>query len=227
MKSPAMASERTLPSTSVPIRQSEVQVAVGPVLLHGTLLVPRAVRGMVVLAGDGGTRACGPTVDVARRLASEGFGALLIDLLTPCEDREPERRHDVALLAARLGQVTSWLDGQEDARGLPLAYVGVGVAAGAALMTAAFLGARVSAVVSKDGRPDLAGPFLSHVRAPVLLLVTAAGPRSAPAGNPTALHVNRQAEPLLAGRVELVASPALDAPAEVARRATGWLLEHL
>lgn len=228
MNSQATATRETR-ATSTPIRQAEVQIAVGPVLLHGTELLPTSPRGLVVLAhGDGGTRVCGPTVDVARRLAEERFGVLLVDLLTPTEDREVERRNDVALLAARLGQVTAWVDGQAALRALPLTYLGVGTGGAAALMAAAFLGERVRAVAIKDGRPDLAGPFLAHVRAPVLLLVSGSPrPSRAPdAGGLRTLHVNRQAMPLLSGRAELAVTPALDSPQEVARRVTGWLLEH-
>ncbi|MCO5166390.1 MAG: hydrolase [Planctomycetes bacterium] len=200
----------------VPAKAAELRVAVGPALLPATLLAPRRARGLVLLVqAEGGRGPAHGTADLASALAADGWGMLAIDLLTPAERAA---RADVALLAARLGQVTAWVDRQEEIAGAPVVYVGVGPAAAAALVAAAFLGERVRAVITLDGRPDLAGPFLGHVRAPTLLLVGSGA-------DATTRQLHRQAVTLLGGRVELVALPEVAPAQEVVRRATGWLRE--
>lgn len=144
--------------------------------LPGSLTVPDKPAGMVLFAhGSGSSRLSTRNQAVAGHLNAAGFGTLLFDLLTADEERLDSRtgelRFDVALLAGRLIAAIDWLDGQEQARGLPRGLFGASTGAAAALMAAAERSAQVRAVVSRGGRPDLANATLGAVRAPVLLIV--------------------------------------------------------
>lgn len=206
------------------LQQAELQVAIGPGLLAATRLVPARPRGLVLLAEAGGGRDGPETTLLARALAAEGLAVVVVDLLGP--DEGPERA-DVALLASRLGQVTAWADRQELTAGLPLAYVARGHAAAAAFVAAAFLGERVRAVVTRDGRPDLAGPFLAHVRAATLLIIDGHTDGNTDAhAESTSAQLQRQARVLLA-RAEVVALPVDAADAAFRRTATSWLAAQL
>jgi putative phosphoribosyl transferase len=108
---------------------------------------------------------------VARTLHQAGFGTLLFDLLTEPESQARANVFDLALLAERLLAATEWLRGQPDTEALRLGYFGASTGAGAALIAAAQAGQRVSAVVSRGGRPDLAHEWLRQVQAPTLLIV--------------------------------------------------------
>jgi putative phosphoribosyl transferase len=146
------------------------------VTLPGDLVVPDEARGIVVFAhGSGSSRLSPRNQAVAAGLTRAGFGTLLFDLLTAEEERIDARdaalRFDIALLARRLTGAVGWLDGQEAAHGLPLGVFGASTGAAAALVTAAQRPGQVRAVVSRGGRPDLAGAALTRVRAPVLLIV--------------------------------------------------------
>ncbi|MCW8140547.1 MAG: hypothetical protein KIT58_16735 [Planctomycetota bacterium] len=202
------------------LQQAELQVAIGPGLLAATRLVPARPRGLVLLAEAGGGRDGPDTTLLARALAAADLAVVVVDLLGP--DEGPERA-DVALLASRLGQVTAWADRQEVTAGLPLAYVARGHAAAAAFVAAAFLGERVRAVVTRDGRPDLAGPFLAHVRAATLLIF--GGPADGHAES-TSAQLQRQARVLLA-RAEVLALPVDAADTAFLRTATSWLSAQL
>ena len=146
------------------------------VVLQGDLTLPRGARGIVLFAhGSGSSRLSPRNRMVARRLQDSGFGTLLFDLLTAREEavdaitRGP--RFDIDFLAGRLGAVTQWLASQPSARILRFGYFGASTGAAAALVAAARLTGLVSAVVSRGGRPDLAGPDLRQVAAPTLLIV--------------------------------------------------------
>jgi dienelactone hydrolase len=144
--------------------------------LPGDLVVPEQARGIVVFAhGSGSSRLSPRNRAVAAGLTRAGFGTLLFDLLTAEEERADARdaalRFDVAMLARRLTGAVGWLDGQAAAHPLPLGLFGASTGAAAALVTAAQRPGLVRAVVSRGGRPDLAGAALTQVRAPVLLIV--------------------------------------------------------
>jgi putative phosphoribosyl transferase len=146
------------------------------VTLPGDLALPEEARGVVVFAhGSGSSRLSPRNLAVATGLTEAGFGTLLFDLLTGEEDRLDARnaayRFDIALLARRLTGVIDWLEGQEPVRGLPRGLFGASTGAAAALVTAADRPGQVRAVVSRGGRPDLAGAALAAVVAPVLLIV--------------------------------------------------------
>src|SRR3954470_7727371 len=148
----------------------------GGLRLGGTLAVPDGAAGVVLFAHGSGSSQFSPrNRAVARALRSAGLGTLLMDLLS-IEEEEAERftrhlRFDLPLLARRLVGATEWLATDSRAAGLRLGYFGSSTGAGAALIAAALLPERIGAVVSRGGRPDLAGPALEHVSAPTLLIV--------------------------------------------------------
>lgn len=153
-----------------------VEIPVGAVRLAGELTIPHGPAGIVLFAhGSGSSRHSPRNRFVARFLCDAGIGTLLFDLLSLDEEavdaRTGELRFDIALLASRLGEATRWLRRQPDAADLPLGYFGASTGGAAALVAAAALGDEVKAVVSRGGRPDLAGDALAAVRAATLLLV--------------------------------------------------------
>ncbi|HEX8945491.1 MAG TPA: dienelactone hydrolase family protein [Gemmatimonadaceae bacterium] len=145
-------------------------------MLPGDLSVPADSKGIVVFAhGSGSTRKSRRNQRVAARLQDAGFATLLFDLLTSDEESldtlTGQLRFDVPLLAERLAKVTDWLRSQTDTRGLGVGYFGASTGAAAALVAAAALPTQVRAIVSRGGRPDLAGPYLARVAVPTLLIV--------------------------------------------------------
>lgn len=153
-----------------------VTVQSGSVELEGDLALPPKAAAVVVFAhGSGSSRHSSRNKRVAARLQQAGFGTLLFDLLTAAEERIDERtaelRFDIGLLAERLEGATQWLRNREESRDLKLGYFGASTGAAAALVAAAHVG-NVAAVVSRGGRPDLAGrQTLRLVTAPTLLIV--------------------------------------------------------
>ncbi|MBR8638308.1 dienelactone hydrolase family protein [Streptomyces tuirus] len=153
-----------------------VTVPAGGPALTGDLTVPSAARAVVLFAhGSGSSRHSPRNREVAAGLRTAGLGTLLIDLLTEEEERldviTAELRFDIPLLGRRLVAAVDWLAQSPGTRGLPVVLFGASTGAGAALVAAAERPDRVSAVVSRGGRPDLAGDALEAVRAPVLLIV--------------------------------------------------------
>jgi dienelactone hydrolase len=153
--------------------EREVRITVEGALLPGDLDVPEGALGLVVFAhGSGSSRLSPRNREVASALRASGrLGTLLFDLLTPEEDREHERRFDIPLLTSRLLEVTRWLLGEPTVPRVPLGYFGASTGAAAALGAAAEARSSVDAVVSRGGRPDLAGDALGRVTAPTLLIV--------------------------------------------------------
>jgi pimeloyl-ACP methyl ester carboxylesterase len=171
--------------------ESTIEIAVGDVRLPGDLTVPEQASGVVVFAhGSGSSRHSPRNRQVARGLQDAGFGTLLMDLLTEDEERvdvrTAEHRFDIPLLAERLTAAVDRLaDHQLPTAGLPVGTFGASTGAAAALICAADRPERVNAVVSRGGRPDLAGQALERVRVPVLLVV---------GGNdPVVIDLNEQA----------------------------------
>jgi len=209
------------------VRDEEVEVQAGPVCLVGHFTVPKAPRGLVVFAhGSGSSRHSPRNRLVAAALQDAGLGTLLFDLLTTDEELDRALVFDVNMLAGRLGEVTRWLRAAPEADGARIGYFGASTGAGAALLAAAHPDADVAAVVSRGGRPDLAGPKLAEVWAPTLLIV---------GGQDTAvLELNRQAQALLRCESELAIVPGathlFEEPGtleEVSRLARNWFTRHL
>jgi len=148
-------------------------VAIPPLGLAGILNAPKGALGLVVFAhGSGSSRQSPRNTAVARALNNRGFATLLFDLLTEREEIDRANVFDISLLAERLVEVVQWLDGQRELIAkLPVGLFGASTGAAAALVAAARLPERIGAVVSRGGRPDLAGDALPSVRAPTLLIV--------------------------------------------------------
>jgi len=150
-----------------------VQIPVNHVFIEGLLELPAKPSGLVLFAhGSGSSRHSPRNNFVARVLHESGMGTLLMDLLTPAEDLDYQVRFDIDLLTQRLLLATQWAKQQPQTLSLPLGYFGASTGAAAALRAAAAMGNTIQAVVSRGGRPDLAGRHdLVRVRAPTLLLV--------------------------------------------------------
>ncbi|MDQ4072474.1 MAG: dienelactone hydrolase family protein [Actinomycetota bacterium] len=206
-------------------------VPAGPVELAGDLTLPEGAEGVVVFAhGSGSSRHSPRNRTVAAALSDAGLATLLMDLLT-AEEESTDRvtgalRFDVALLAERLVAAIDWLGGRPERASLRVGLFGASTGAGAALVAAAARGQSVGAIVSRGGRPDLAGDSLRRVDAPTLLVV---GGRDEPV-----VELNRSALEALGprARLEIVdgathlfeESGALE---EVVRLARDWFLTHL
>jgi dienelactone hydrolase len=159
------------PSSNIAVR-----VPIGAQHLQGDLSVPGNAGGLVLFAhGSGSSRHSPRNQFVARVLEQRGLGTLLIDLLTPEEEAVDERtaqwRFDIGLLADRLVAIIDWLRRQPATARLPIGLFGASTGGGAALVAAALRPRNVAAVVSRGGRPDLAGAALARVTAPTLLIV--------------------------------------------------------
>ncbi|MET8039435.1 dienelactone hydrolase family protein [Micromonospora sp. NPDC005215] len=153
-----------------------VTIPVGDVQLPADLMLPAQPVGVVLFAhGSGSSRHSPRNVAVARTLNGRGLGTVLVDLLSPAEDevdtRTAELRFDIGLLASRLAGIVDWLAVERPAGDVPIGLFGASTGAAAALVAAASRADRVGAVVSRGGRPDLAGAALAQVRTPTLLLV--------------------------------------------------------
>jgi putative phosphoribosyl transferase len=150
-----------------------VQIPVNHVFIEGLLELPAKPSGLVLFAhGSGSSRHSPRNNFVARVLHESGMGTLLMDLLTPAEDLDYQVRFDIDLLTQRLLLATQWTKQQPQTLSLPLGYFGASTGAAAALRAAAAIGNTIQAVVSRGGRPDLAGLHdLVRVRTPTLLLV--------------------------------------------------------
>lgn len=208
----------------------DTEIEVGDVTLYGALQVPDAAAGIVVFAhGSGSSRLSPRNRMVARHLRDGGLGTLLFDLLTADEeavDAVTRRlRFDIEFLAQRLSAVTDWLI-ERRASATALGYFGSSTGAAAALVAAARPGARIDAVVSRGGRPDLAGAALGRVEAATLLIV-GGDDRQVLELNESALDSMRCVRELVVipGATHLFEEPGtLEQVAEHARR---WLTRHL
>jgi pimeloyl-ACP methyl ester carboxylesterase len=211
--------------------EREVAIRAGSATLSGSVSVPENARGIVLFAhGSGSSRHSPRNVFVARALQDAALGTLLFDLLTSAEENidlyTREHRFDIALLAERMVDATHWLDTQPELRDLDVGYFGASTGSAAALVAAAQLGDRVGAIVSRGGRPDLAGPALPHVTAPTLLIV---------GGNDgIVIDLNRRAYEQLRCEKDLVivpgASHLFEEPGTletVATLAADWFTRHL
>jgi putative phosphoribosyl transferase len=165
----------------------DVEIPVGAVSLQGHLFLPEPAAGVVVFAhGSGSGRHSPRNRFVAEVLQRAGLGTLLLDLLSPDEERNRANVFDIELLASRLAAATRWLGARPDSASCRVGYFGASTGAGAALWAAAEPGSTIAAVVSRGGRPDLAGPRLSQVAAPTLLIVGGA--------DDMVLELNRRAQ---------------------------------
>ncbi|GBD31772.1 MAG: hypothetical protein KatS3mg081_1516 [Gemmatimonadales bacterium] len=204
-----------------------VAISAGGVSLSGDLAVPDRPRGVVVFAhGSGSSRLSPRNRYVAEVLQGRGFATLLFDLLTEAESVARARVFDIPLLAERLLMVTDWIGKREELEKLPLGYFGASTGAAAALVAAARNPGQVGAIVSRGGRPDLAGGSLEKVSVPTLLIV---------GGNDVGvLDLNREAAKRLRGTVKLEIVPGAGhlfeepgALEKVAELAAAWFESYL
>jgi putative phosphoribosyl transferase len=205
----------------------EREMTIGPLRLKGDLRVPRGASALVIFAhGSGSSRFSPRTRVVAEAFNSRGIATLLFDLLTPQEEADRANVFDIVLLAGRLIDVVEWAGGEPDLVALPVGLFGASTGAAAALMAAAELGPRIGAVVSRGGRPDLAGAALASVTAPTLLIV---------GGNDdVVITLNEQAYAQLKTQksLEIVPGashlfPEAGAMQAVIALATRWFADHL
>jgi len=208
-----------------------VEIPSGLVTLTGTLTVPQAAQGIVLFAhGSGSSRHSPRNRYVAGVLGQAGLATMLLDLLTPAEEEQDrftaQLRFDIGLLAGRLADSTNWVVRQADTRDLAVGYFGASTGAAAALIAATEQARRIRAVVSRGGRPDLAGDALKRVQAPTLLIV---GER-----DPEVVRLNEQAQAQLAGERRLVVIPGathlFEEPGtleKAAHLARDWFARHL
>jgi pimeloyl-ACP methyl ester carboxylesterase len=207
--------------------ENEILVLTQAARLPGTLTLPAEPCGVVVFAhGSGSSRLSRRNIAVARSLVERGCATLLFDLLTPREAEDRRNVFDIELLGRRVLDATAWLRQRPDTKVIPVGYFGASTGAAAALVAAAELGDGVAAVVSRGGRPDLAGEALPRVTAPTLLLVGSL--------DADVLDLNRQAQRRLGGESKLAviagATHLFEEPGtleEVARLAREWFLRHL
>ena len=221
---------RLLRSDDVQLADVEVELDAG-LVLRGDLTLPAEATGIVLFAhGSGSSRHSPRNRFVAEMLRAKGLGTFLIDLLTSDEEREDRQtaalRFDIGLLADRLVALGDWLASEPSTAGLPLGLFGASTGGGAALVAAAQRPDQVAAVVSRGGRPDLAGPALGRVRAPTLLIV---GGR-----DQEVLRMNEAAKAdldaetrlaIVSGATHLFEEPG--ALEEVGRLAGDWFQQHL
>jgi dienelactone hydrolase len=213
------------------VSEREVTIPVGGGSLRGDLALPHGASGLVIFAhGSGSSRRSPRNRFVAGELWTGGLGTLLLDLLTPAEERVDaitrEHRFDIGLLADRLVAAIDWSTSERSTRTAKVGLFGASTGAAAALVAAALRPDVVRAVVSRGGRPDLAGPALAAVHAPTLLVV---GGDDEPV-----IELNRDAMSLVRAPVELEIVPGAGhlfeepgALAEVARLARAHFVRQL
>jgi pimeloyl-ACP methyl ester carboxylesterase len=212
-------------------RVRSVVIPAGTVVLEGDLVVPDAATGVVLFVhGSGSSRFSARNQHVARLLQDAGFATLLFDLLTRGEEATDavtaRYRFNIPLLTERLCDATVWAGDQPELRGLSAGYFGASTGAAAALIAAALAPAGVAAVVSRGGRPDLAGEHLLRVRAPTLLVVGGADPEVVALNQSARRAIRAPCELVIVpGATHLFAEPgALD---QVATLATAWFARYL
>jgi putative phosphoribosyl transferase len=213
------------------VEERLIRLSAGPVTLEGNLSLPDAARGVVLFAhGSGSSRHSPRNRFVAQQLQAARLATLLIDLLTADEEavdmRTGSLRFDIGLLAERLLAATDWLAEEPETRDLRIGYFGASTGGGAALVAAADRAEAVGAVVSRGGRPDLAGAALQRVRTPTLLIV---GGNDVPV-----IGMNREAMKQLPAETRLEIVPGAThlfeeagALEEVARLAREWFERYL
>jgi putative phosphoribosyl transferase len=210
---------------------TEVQIPAGRAVLSGNLTIPEKAVALVLFAHGSGSSQHSPRNQfVARTLNRAGLGTLLFDLLTPEEEAldsyTREHRFNISLLGERLMHATKWARQQEETRDLRTGYFGSSTGGAAALVAAAELPQDIGAVVSRGGRPDLAGDALVKVQAPILLIV---------GGNDdNVIQLNEMARDQMRCDVKLEIIPRAthlfeepSALEQVAKLASDWFVDYL
>jgi putative phosphoribosyl transferase len=210
--------------------KAEMKIPVGNVIVEGTLTLPSGTRGVVLFAhGSGSSRFSPRNQYVAKEFNKAKIATLLFDLLTPEEEETDivtaEYRFNIGLLAERLIGATQWLRNDPLTKKLAFGYFGASTGAAAALIAAAKLPKEITAVVSRGGRPDLAGKYLPNVMAPTLLLVGGL--------DTEVIELNREAMEQMPAEKKLVIVPGAThlfeeagKLEEVAKFSSDWFLKY-
>jgi putative phosphoribosyl transferase len=209
------------------VQLHDVEIIAHDAVVHGTLSLAPGTRGIVIFAhGSGSSRHSPRNRYVANVLGEAGLGTLLLDLLTPDEENYRSNIFDINLLASRLIAAYEWLHHNPDTQQMRVGFFGASTGAGAALLAAADSRVQIDAIVSRGGRPDLAGEALGDVTAPTLLIVGSL--------DPEVLELNRWAQDELGGVAELTiidgATHLFEEPGtleSVAAVATNWFTTYL
>jgi dienelactone hydrolase len=211
--------------------EEPVHVKSAGVILEGNLAVPENANGIILFAhGSGSGRHSPRNQYAAKVLQQAGLGTLLMDLLTAEEEKVDDYtmhlRFDIPLLAQRLAGAAEWLAGNPETRHLPIGYFGASTGAAAALVAAAKSPDAVKAIVSRGGRPDLAGTLLSKVKAPTLLIVGG--------DDKSVIEMNEEAQKQMRAECKLVIVPGAThlfeepgALEQVSKLAADWFTRHL
>lgn len=223
---PSAPVPRTRPESALRERDERVDIRAGGVTLAGHLTIPDAAPGIVIFVhGSGSSRHSPRNKFVADQFVQAGLGSLLFDLLTQDEEIDRSNVFDIETLALRLADVTGWLRSEPGGTQAGVGYFGASTGAAAALWAAAEPGSQIDAIVSRGGRPDLAGHRLGVVRAPTLLIVGG--------DDDVVLDLNRQAQQMLRcenrlsivpGATHLFTEPG--ALETVTRLARSWFAGH-
>lgn len=221
-----------MPGVNMTLVPREVRIPAGDAWLYGDLVLPPGFEGLVLFAhGSGSGRHSARNRQVAQHLQQAGIATLLFDLLTAQEEQTDlhtrEHRFDIALLTRRMQEATAWAAAQAELQHATLGYFGASTGSAAALLAAARLGKQIAAVVSRGGRPDLAGPVaLAAITAPTLLIVGAADHQ--------VIELNEQAHAQLRCKKSLALVPGAThlfeeagALEQVAQLAGAWFITHL
>lgn len=204
------------------------RIPVGPMHVEGMLELPANVQSIVLFAhGSGSSRHSKRNNYVAKVLQNSGIGTLLMDLLTPEEDADYPKRFDIPLLTHRLLAATSWVKNDPRTNHLPIGYFGASTGAAAALQAAALYGEEIGAVVSRGGRPDIAGiSSLEKVKSPTLLIVGGWDEEVITLNRDAYEHMRCNKEILIIpGATHLFMEPG--ALEEVANQAAAWFGKYL
>lgn len=204
------------------------RIQAGQVHIEGMLELPGNVKSIVLFAhGSGSSRHSKRNNYVARVLQNSGVGTLLMDLLTPEEDADYPNRFDIPLLTHRLLAATSWIKNEPQTMHLPIGYFGASTGAAAALQAAAFSNGEIGAVVSRGGRPDMAGiSILEKVKSPTLLLVGGWDDEVITLNRDAYEHLRCTKEFIIVpGATHLFSEPGT--LEEVARQAAAWFVKYL
>lgn len=204
-----------------------LDIPVDSVTLEGILVIPDQARGLVIFAHGAGSSRLSPRNNrVAGLLQREGLATLLLDLLTPQEDLVYENRFNIDLISRRMGETTTWVMENTEARGLAVGYFGASTGSAAALKASVQASVEVSAIVSRGGRPDLVSDILPEVTAPTLLIVGGSDPMVIGLNEKAyGLIIAPKSFKIIPGATHLFEEPgALD---EVARLAGAWFRTYL
>lgn len=209
------------------MNKKTVNIPINEIILEGILSIPENAKGIIIFVhGSGSSRLSPRNNFVARELQKAGFATLLFDLLTEQEDENYENRFNISLLVDRLKKVTDWVAQQKEIKALPIGYFGASTGSASAIIAAADLESKIKAIVSRGGRPDLAGSALKRLTTPVLLIVGGDDYEVIELNREASLQIKTEKSiQIVPGATHLFSEPG--ALEEVARMAAEWFKKYL